>query len=84
VSEQKPIELTLEDDPPLPRGKPRLAGNAYDPYDVEGGHAPTKDADKAAANRTDLRKLSQWIKLKREVDELNGVGSEPAPLRKKK
>ncbi len=84
MSEQKPIELKLEDDAPLPRGKHRLPANAYDPYDVEAGEAPKKVADPSAANRTDLRKLSQWIKLKREVDELKAVDDTPAPRRETK
>ncbi|MET0293117.1 MAG: hypothetical protein ABW136_12220 [Steroidobacteraceae bacterium] len=75
MSKEKPLELSLEDESVQPRGKPRLAANAYNPYDVDP-RAPRKD-DKSGA-RTDLRKLSQWIKLKREVDELKATEDAPA------
>ena len=75
VSKEKPLKLVLEDD--VERGgKPRLAANAYNPYDVE----PGRPAAKGEA-RTDLRKLSQWIKLKREVDELKAAETPPAKPR---
>ena len=56
-------ELSLVDD----SGPRLLPGKAYDPYDRDPklvGKAKSK------APKPDLRKLSQWIKLKREVDEL--------------
>jgi hypothetical protein len=83
VSKQTPIELSLEDeDELLSRGKPRLPAGAYNPYDVDPRATKAKAAAATkAAHTTDLRKLSQWIKLKRDVDELKTAGPEPeAPL----
>lgn len=75
MSEEKKLELSLEDeDAVISRGKPRLPAGAYNPYDVDP-RATT--APKGPATRTDLRKLSEWIKLKREVDELKAAGEVP-------
>jgi hypothetical protein len=82
VSKDKPIELSLEDeDELLSRGKPRLPAGAYNPYDVDPRTG--KKTARAPAARTDLRKLSEWIKLKREVDELKAAEGEPVPSAKK-
>lgn len=80
MSQEKPLELSLADDAEAPRGKPRLVAGAYDPYDVDVRKGRPPDT---AATRTDLRKLSDWIKLKREVEELKaaGHGAPPPPRR---
>ena len=57
-------ELSLVDD----SGPAMLPGKAYNPYDRDPKNLGK--SKKAAASKPDLRKLSQWIKLKREVDEL--------------
>jgi len=71
VSEEKPIELSLEDeDALLSRGaKKALPQGAYNPYDVDPRRGKATAQSEAQA-RTDLRKLSEWIKLKREIEEL--------------
>jgi hypothetical protein len=74
VSDEKPIELSLEDEDALlerASGK-ALPKGAYNPYDVDprAVRAPAKAAAAGPAARTDLRKLSEWIKLKREIEDL--------------
>ncbi|MEO7774009.1 MAG: hypothetical protein ABIT36_05925 [Steroidobacteraceae bacterium] len=62
------LKLEEEDDSLCRQGiKTNLKGG-YDPYDRD----PLKKAKKPATShqRTDLRKLSEWIRLKREVEEL--------------
>jgi hypothetical protein len=82
VSTRKPtepvIELSLEDeDALLARGKPRLPAGAYNPYDVDPRAA--KPVAGGGGNGVDhLRKLSEWIKLKREVEELKAAEAQPA------
>jgi hypothetical protein len=83
VSNDKPqIILSLEDeDALLSRGKPKLPAGAYDPYNVDP--RPGKPAAvQTAANRTDLRKLSEWIKLKREIEELKAEEAKPIAAKK--
>ncbi len=54
-------ELSLEDTGPRP-----APGGAYNPYDIDPkARRPLKPVAKQ-----DLRKLSEWIKLKKEVEEL--------------
>ena len=71
MTQEKPVELSLEEeDALLARGASKaLPQGAYNPYDVDPrrGKAPPPGA---AGSRTDLRKLSEWIKLKREIEEL--------------
>jgi hypothetical protein len=70
VSDEKPVELSLEEeDALLARGtnKP-LPQGAYDPYDVDPRRGRSSAGE--AHGRTDLRKLSEWIRLKREIEEL--------------
>jgi len=71
VTEDKPIELKLEDEDALleraTAGK-ALPKGAYNPYDVDPRAVRTPKT--GAGARTDLRKLSEWIKLKREIEEL--------------
>jgi hypothetical protein len=57
--------------PDSPKKKKVLTG--YDPYDRDA-NVTTKEP--APANRADLRKLSEWIKLKKEVETLK---NEPPP-----
>ncbi len=77
----KPIELTLEEeDAVLARGAHRpLAAGAYNPYDVDPRRGHTHDPTApAASQKTDLRKLSEWIKLKREIEELKAQETQAA------
>lgn len=71
MSKKKPDdELRLEEEDALLErgaGKP-LPKGAYNPYDVDPRRG--KPAPETAAARTDLRKLSEWIKLKREIEDL--------------
>lgn len=72
-------ELELaEDDGPARGPRTKLAAGAYDPYNVDPKGGPKLAAVKSEP-RTDLRKLSEWIKLKREVDELKAAGDAPPP-----
>ncbi|MEP7312127.1 MAG: hypothetical protein ABI859_06070 [Pseudomonadota bacterium] len=69
TGKRKLTELSLVED----SGPKLLPGKAYDPYDKDPklvGKAKLK------APKPDLRKLSQWIKLKREVDELKKADPE--------
>jgi len=73
--DQKPAteaELSLEDT--LARrmrgvAAKRTAVSGYNPYDAEPTAKPVSPDGKR--KRTDLRKLSEWIRLKREVEQLN-------------
>ena len=69
MSEKKPTELSLEDeDALLERGaKKALPQGAYNPYDVDPRRG--KPVAGGATSRTDLRKLSEWIKTQRPKDE---------------
>ncbi len=71
MTQEKPIELSLEDeDALLERGaKKALAQGAYNPYDVDPRRGK-KAVEKGNTTRTDLRQLSKWIKLKREIEDL--------------
>ena len=52
----------------------------YDPYDRETGRDAARTAvhKTSTTTRTDLRKLSEWIKLKKEVESLK---ADPAPAK---
>jgi hypothetical protein len=71
--DDRSMELSLEDTlAQRMRGLPvktRLPVNGYNPYDATppGG---AKDKDKARKKPTDLRKLSEWIRLTRQINEL--------------
>lgn len=65
------LRLELED---TARKAPSKA--SYNPYDREVVLGQPK---KAAPARPDLRKLSEWIKLKKEVDSLKAADPPPAP-----
>jgi hypothetical protein len=67
-----PMEF-LEYAPPGKR-KNKMPGGAVDPYERD---LPTGDTVRVRRPRTDLRQLSRWIKIKKEV-EANREGS-PAP-----
>ena len=61
------VALSLEDGRPAPK-----PGAGYNPYDREAGarQSPPGANDKSkAAPRRDLRKLSEWIKQMRELEE---------------
>jgi len=86
-SSDAPLELSIEDTAAQlrrglrpPGGRP--AGVGYNPYDVApaaGGrsdHAPVPEDGKPAHKPTDLRKLSEWIKLQRRVQALKSEESE--------
>lgn len=82
MTSDKPIELSLEDENALlERGASKaLPKGAYNPYDVDPRRGKTA-AEKAPAARTDLRQLSRWIQLKREVDELKAEEERAAASR---
>lgn len=96
MSHDKPIELSLEDEDALLErgGKKALPQGAYNPYDVDPRAGKAKPVAAPAAGgptRTDLRKLSEWIKLKREIEELKAEEDraaaehpDPAQVRSKK
>jgi hypothetical protein len=84
TTEPEPLELKLEDEeqPPHARTVTKLKGG-YDPYDRD----PARKNKPQVANHeaTDLRKLSEWIRLKREVEELKQKEEAAAiALRKKR
>jgi hypothetical protein len=79
VPEAKPDpKLSLEDTIAqrlrgvTPRSRTGVTG--YNPYDAVPPEKPPEDEDKGKP--TDLRKLSEWIRLQREIAELN-PGTEP-------
>jgi hypothetical protein len=67
------LSLSLEDTMAQKmRGVPtksRTGVVGYNPYDAEPAKSKSKDED--GKTRTDLRKLSEWIRLQRQVAELN-------------
>lgn len=72
------LELAEDDGPRGPRSS--LAGGAYDPYNVDPKTGRKPVAAPKTEARTDLRKLSEWIKLKREVDEAKSTDdAQPLP-----
>lgn len=58
-----PMEF-LEYVPPGKRSN-NMPGGAFDPYERD---LPTGDTVRVHKPRTDLRQLSRWIKMKKEVD----------------
>jgi hypothetical protein len=68
------LSLSLEDTiAQKMRGVPtrsRTGVVGYNPYDAEPAKAKSKDAS-GKTKPTDLRKLSEWIRLQRQVAELN-------------
>jgi hypothetical protein len=71
------LELSLEDTlAQKMRGlavKSRVAVAGYNPYNAEPAAKPkdNKDKDKPEGRKpTDLRKLSEWIRLQRQVEEM--------------
>jgi hypothetical protein len=81
MNAELPLELQLVDEEGPSRGpRPqRLPAGAYDPYNVETSASGKPVVEQAPVERTDLRKLSQWIQLKREVDALKAAGEAPPP-----
>ena len=63
---QQPLPPPLEVVEYFPPGKrpKKLVGGAYDPYERP---LPTGDTVRVQKPRTDLRRLSAWIKTKNEV-----------------
>lgn len=95
ASEEPRIELSIEDTAAeMRRGlAPRdgkLVAGGYNPYDVApvfGGRNEAPPAPKTARKPSDLRKLSEWIKLQRRVralkdgdaDDTDGSGGSEKP-----
>lgn len=52
----------------------RRTTGGYNPYDAVGRGKPTPQTDDKRKKPTDLRKLSEWIRHRREIDELNKKG----------
>jgi hypothetical protein len=71
-------ELSLEDTlAQKMRGLPattRVPAGGYDPYDATAASGSRKPTRKS----TDLRKLSQWIRIQRQVNDLKKPGSDEA------
>ena len=69
------VEFSLEDTI-VPRGHPASAHNkarpvvGYNPYDRTAGGKPAAAGPEPRRKPTDLRKLSEWIRLQREVEAL--------------
>lgn len=75
---EMPKQLDIVDYRPAERGKGALAAGAYDPYSSKGG---TSDTARSRKPRTDLRKLSEWIKTTQQVKRLRAEDLPPgAPL----
>jgi hypothetical protein len=74
------VKLSLEDTiAQKMRGVPvkRNVLGGYNPYDADPAAKLKNPADKRKP--TDLRKLSEWIRLKREVAELNPADPKKKP-----
>jgi hypothetical protein len=81
IPEPKPdLILSLEDTigqrlrGVTPTRRTGVAG--YNPYEAVPAEERRDQADKEKGRPTDLRKLSEWIRLQREIAELN-PGTEP-------
>jgi GH35 family endo-1,4-beta-xylanase len=77
------VEFTLEDTI-AQRGHPSSAHNkappvvGYNPYERAAGAKATPKEPEPRRKPTDLRKLSEWIRLQREVEALKQAqGKEP-------
>ena len=81
MEDPPPKDLVLEDTAALrKRGVPVGANpvSGYNPYDTgppPGGRA-AREQPAASGKRTDLRKLSEWIRTQRRVEDLKKGGDE--------
>jgi hypothetical protein len=76
-----PPELSLEDTLALRnRGVAVIVdpGSGYNPYDTgpPAGGRPARESVAPTGKRTDLRKLSDWIRVQRKVEDLKKDGGE--------
>jgi hypothetical protein len=72
-------DLALEDTAALhKRGVGADPTNGYNPYDTGPASGPraTREGPATPGKRTDLRKLSEWIRLQRQVEDLKKGGDE--------
>lgn len=81
VEDPPPKDLVLEDTAALRKRGVAVGANpitGYNPYDTGPAVAsrPAREAATAAAKRTDLRKLSEWIRVQRQVENLKKDGDE--------
>jgi hypothetical protein len=60
------FELTLEE-----KAEAANAGYGYDPYETW----PSVREPGSTSKQADLRRLSEWIRLRRQVSQLKGSGS---------
>ena len=70
-----PAELVARPKLEIERGEGDKERSAYNPY-ANGSGAGRKTGN---TTRTDLRKLSEWIKMMRELEERKRSGGEPGP-----
>ncbi|HWG78080.1 MAG TPA: hypothetical protein VN660_14980 [Steroidobacteraceae bacterium] len=75
VEDPPPKDLALEDTVALRKRGMAVSANpvtGYNPYDTgpAAGAHPARDTAAASAKRTDLRKLSEWIRVQRQVEVL--------------
>jgi hypothetical protein len=67
----------LDYSPARKQSKDNLRAGAYNPYNKDDGLAG--DTARVRRPRADLRKLSEWIKLKQEVADLQGGSGKTDP-----
>ena len=60
---REPRAATVSGKPPLPAPKSETGGNPYDTF-------PNLRAADVGRSQSDLRRLSEWIRLKRQVEAL--------------
>jgi hypothetical protein len=70
-SDYKRVHLSIEGT--LPRGGVKRAGNGYNPYETNSPGTTKASPDKRPVKR-DLRKLSEWIKQMRAIEERKKLG----------
>jgi hypothetical protein len=72
-ADYKRVPLTIEST--LPRGDVKRLAAGYNPYETNSPTRNTATKDKRPANR-DLRKLSEWIKQMRAIEERKKRGDD--------
>jgi hypothetical protein len=78
---EMPVKLEVLDyNPARRRSRTVLRAGAYNPYEKDGGDAG--DTARVKRPRADLRKLSEWIKLKQEVEQGQKATSDSGKMKK--
>jgi hypothetical protein len=73
--------LELVDYTAVRKSQKKLPGGAHNPYERQ---PPTGDTVRVQRPRIDLRQLSKWITIKKEVDALRAQGDRPSPDKTRK